>query len=364
MIPIANPIIEDDEIQEVVKVLKSGFIAQGPKVAEFEEKFADYIGTEYAVAVSSGTTALHLALLAAGVGEGDEVITTPFSFAATGNSVLYTGAKPVFVDINPQTYNLDPEKIQEAITPQTKAILPVHLYGQPADMDSISKIASENDLFVIEDAAQAHGAIYHGKMAGALGDMACFSFYPTKNMTTSEGGIVTTNNREMAEKIRILRAHGEKQRYKHSVLGYNFRMTDISAAIGLAQLKKLDKFNQKRIENAAYLSEHINEIKGIKAPYVMDEVRHVFHQYTIQVENGSRDEWIKFINENGVGTGIHYPIPIYKQELYQDLGFDDYCPEAEKAANEVISIPVHPSLKVEDLEKIVQVLEDASLNFI
>jgi dTDP-4-amino-4,6-dideoxygalactose transaminase len=364
MIPIANPIIEDDEIQEVVEVLKSGFIAQGPKVAEFEEKFANYVGTEYAVAVSSGTTALHLALLAAGVGEGDEVITTPFSFAATGNSVLYTGAKPVFVDIDPQTYNLDPEKIQEAITPQTKSILPVHLYGQPADMDPISKIASENELFVIEDAAQAHGAIYKGKMVGALGDMACFSFYPTKNMTTSEGGIVTTNNSEMANKIRSLRAHGEKERYKHSVLGYNFRMTDISAAIGVVQLKKLDKFNQKRIENAAYLSEHINEIKGIKAPYVMDEVRHVFHQYTIRVENGSRDDWIKFINENGVGTGIHYPIPIYEQELYQNLGFDYKCPEAEKAANEVISIPVHPSLNVEDLEKIVQVLEDASLNFI
>ncbi len=364
MIPIANPIIEDEEIQEVVKVLKSGFIAQGPKVAEFEEKFANYVGTEYAVAVSSGTTALHLALLAAGVGEGDEVITTPFSFAATGNSILYTGAKPVFVDINPQTYNIDPQKIEEAITSKTKAILPVHLYGQPADMGIISQIASENNLVVIEDAAQAHGAIYHGDMAGELGDMACFSFYPTKNMTTSEGGIVTTNNKEMADKIRILRAHGEKERYQHSVLGYNFRMTDISAAIGVAQLKKLDKFNLKRIENAAYLSEHINEIDGIKAPYIMDEVKHVFHQFTIRVEKGSRDDWIKFINENGVGTGIHYPIPIYKQELYQNLGFSDECPEAEKAALEVLSIPVHPNLKVEDLEKIVQVLEDASMRFV
>jgi dTDP-4-amino-4,6-dideoxygalactose transaminase len=364
MIPIANPIIEDEEIQEVLKVLKSGFIAQGPKVAEFEEKFANYIGTEYAVAVSSGTTALHLALLAAGVGEGDKVITTPFSFAATGNSVLYTGAKPVFVDIDPLTYNIDPEKIGNALTSTTKAILPVHLYGQPADMDPISKIATENDLIVIEDAAQAHGAIYKNKMIGSIGDMGCFSFYPTKNMTTSEGGIVTTNNLEMADKIRILRAHGEKERYKHSVLGYNFRMTDISAAIGIAQLKKLDKFNQKRIENAEYLTEHINEIEGIKAPYVMDGVRHVFHQYTLWVENGSRDDWIKFINEKGVGTGIHYPIPIYEQELYQNLGFDDRCPEAEKASNNVISIPVHPSLNVEDLEKIVQVLEDASLNFI
>lgn len=363
MIPIANPIIEDEEIQEVVEVLKSGFIAQGPKVAEFEEKFAQYVGTKYAVATSSGTTALHLALLAAGVGEGDEVITTPFSFAATGNSVLYTGARPVFVDIDSQTYNLDPAQIEAAITPQTKAILPVHLYGQPADMDPIMEIAAKHDLRVIEDAAQAHGAIYKGKMAGSLGDMACFSFYPTKNMTTSEGGIITTDNKELADKCRILRAHGEKERYQHVVLGYNFRMTDIAAAIGLAQLKKLDKFNQKRIENAAYLSEHIKEIEGVKSPYVMEDVQHVFHQYTIRIENGSRDEWIQFLNENGVGTGIHYPKPIYKQELYQELGFNDNCPEAEKAANEVISIPVHPLLKVEDLETIVQTLEDASRHF-
>ncbi len=363
MIPIANPIIEDEEIQEVVEVLKSGFIAQGPKVAEFEEKFAQYVGTKYAVATSSGTTALHLALLAAGVGEGDEVITTPFSFAATGNSVLYTGARPVFVDIDSQTYNLDPAQIEAAITPQTKAILPVHLYGQPADMDPIMEIAAKHDLRVIEDAAQAHGAIYKGKMAGSLGDMACFSFYPTKNMTTSEGGIITTDNKELADKCRILRAHGEKERYQHVVLGYNFRMTDIAAAIGLAQLKKLDKFNQKRIENAAYLSEHIKEIEGVKSPYVMEDVQHVFHQYTIRIENGSRDEWIQFLNENGVGTGIHYPKPIYKQELYQELGFNDNCPEAEKAANEVISIPVHPRLKVEDLETIVQTLEDASRHF-
>jgi perosamine synthetase len=364
MIPIANPIIEDEEIQEVVEVLKSGFIAQGPKVAEFEEKFAEYVGTDYAVATSSGTTALHLALLAAGVGEGDEVITTPFSFAATGNSVLYTGARPVFVDIDPETYNLDPLKIEEALNPQTKAILPVHLYGQPADMDPIMKIASENKLCVIEDAAQAHGAVYNQKMAGSLGDMACFSFYPTKNMTTSEGGIITTDNKEMADKCHILRAHGEQERYKHVVLGYNFRMTDISAAIGLAQLKKLDTFNQKRMENAAYLTEHIKEIEGVKSPYVMENVQHVFHQYTIRIESGSRDEWITFLNENGVGTGIHYPKAIYQQELYQELGFQENCPEAEKAASEVISIPVHPRLKVEDLEKIVQTLEDASRNFV
>ncbi len=363
MIPIANPFIEDEEIQEVVKVLKSGFIAQGPKVAEFEEKFAEYANTSHAIATSSGTTALHLTLLAAGIGTGDEVITTPFSFAATGNVVLYTGAKPVFADIDPDTYNLNPEKIEEAITPKTRAIMPVHLYGQPADMEPIQKIADDHGLYVIEDAAQAHGAVYHGKKVGSLGDMAGFSFYPTKNMTTSEGGIITTDNSEFAEKARILRAHGEKERYNHVVLGYNFRMTDIAAAIGLVQLKRLEGFNQKRIENANYLTEHINELDGIAAPYIQDDVKHVFHQYTIQVDANLRDDCIKFLNEQGVGTGIHYPKAIYHQELYQKLGFKDKCPEAEKAAKKVISIPVHPQLKVEDLEVIVQALEDTSNNF-
>ncbi len=266
MIPIAKPIIADDEIDEVVKVLRSGFIAQGPKVAEFEEKFAEYIGVKHAVAVSSGTTALHLALLAAGIGPNDEVITTPFTFAATGNSVLHVGAKPVFIDIDNKTYNLNPENIENVITDKTKAVMPVHLYGQPAEMDSIKQIAEDHDLIVIEDAAQAHGAVYKGKKAGSLGDMGCFSFYPTKNMTTSEGGIITTENEEMAEKARVLRSHGESERYTHVVLGYNFRMTDIAAAIGIVQLKKLDKFNEKRIENAKYLTERIDKINGIDCP--------------------------------------------------------------------------------------------------
>ncbi len=360
MIPIAKPLIADEEIEEVVKVLKSGFIAQGPKVAEFEEKFAKYIGVKHAVATSSGTTALHTALLAAGIKSGDEVITTPFTFAATSNSALYVGAKPVFVDIDPETYNIDPKKIEEAVTDKTKAIIPVHLYGQPADMDPICKIAEEHDLVVIEDAAQAHGAIYNDKKAGSIGDAGCFSFYPTKNMTTSEGGMITTDNDEIAEAASIIRAHGESERYTHVVLGYNFRMTDIAAAIGLVQLKKLDKFNAKRNENAAYLTEHIEKIDGIKAPYVSENVKHVFHQYTIRVDKAKRNELIKFLNEEGVGTGIHYPKPIYTQKLYKDLGIGASCPEAEKAASEVISIPVHPSIDLEDLEKIISVLEEAS----
>ena len=360
MIPIAKPIISDEEIEEVVKVLKSGFIAQGPKVAEFEEKFADYVGVEYAVASSSGTTALHLALLAAGVKSGDEVITTPFTFAATGNSVLYTGAKPVFVDIDKDTYNINPDKIEEAVTDKTKVIMPVHLYGQPADMDSINKIAEDHDLIVIEDAAQAHGALYNNKKTGSLGDMGCFSFYPTKNMTTSEGGMITTDNKEMAETARILRAHGESERYTHVTLGYNFRMTDIAAAIGVVQLNKLDKFNEKRIENANFLTSKINKINGIKAPYVANNVKHVFHQYTVRVDKSKRDQLMDFLNKNGIGTGIHYPKPIYQQKLYQEMGFAVKCDEAENASSEVLSLPVHPSLKHEDLEVIVNVLEKAS----
>lgn len=362
-IPIAKPIIKEEEIEEVVKVLKSGFIAQGPKVAEFEEKFAEFVGAKYAIATSSGTTALHVALLSCGIGDGDEVITTPFTFAATGNSILYTGARPVFVDIDEDTFNINPEKIEEAITPKTKAIMPVQLYGQSADMDKINEIAKEHELYVIEDAAQAHGAIYKDKKVGSMGDMACFSFYPTKNMTTSEGGMITTNNIELAEKAKMFRAHGETNRYEHAVLGYNFRMTDIAAAIGVAQLKKIDGFNQKRIDNANYLTKELEDIDGIATPKVLDRVKHVYHQYTIKVEIGDRDEWVKFLNESGIGTGIHYPIPIYKQELYVELGYDDELEETEKAANSVISLPVHPCLSKEELATIVKVLKEASAKF-
>ncbi|NYB27568.1 MAG: DegT/DnrJ/EryC1/StrS family aminotransferase [Methanobacteriaceae archaeon] len=363
MIPIAQPLISDEEIDEVVKVLKSGFIAQGPKVAEFEEKFAEYIGVEHAVATTSGTTALHLALLSLGIEKGDEVITTPFSFAATANSILFTGATPVFADINSQTYNINPQKIQEAITDKTKAIMPVHLYGQPANMGPIRKIAEEHNLWIIEDAAQAHGAQYQDQMVGSLGDMACFSFYPTKNMTTGEGGMITTDSDELADVARMLRSHGEGERYNHTILGYNFRMTDIAAAIGLVQLKRLDHFTKSRIENAEYLTTHINTIEGITPPFVLDKVKHVFHQYTVRVENGKRDDVKDFLTGLGIGTGVHYPKTIYDQKLYQDLGIGGNCPQAEKAASQVLSLPVHPGLSTEDLTEIVDLLEEASEKF-
>ena len=359
-VPIAKPIIGDEEIENVVEVLKSGMIAQGPKVEEFEERFAEWVGADYAVAVNSGTAALHVALLSCGIGEGDEVITSPFTFIASGNSILYTGARPVFADIDLKTYTLDPNSIENLISENTKAILPVQLYGQSANMDKINEIAERYGLIVIEDAAQAHGATCNGHKVGSLGDMSCFSFYPTKNMTTSEGGIITTNDEDLADNAKVFRAHGSSIRYHHDEIGYNFRMTDISAAIGLAQLDKIDGFNDKRIENAAYLNEGLKNVDGVVTPYCAYGSKHVYHQYTIRVEKGDRDDWVDIINECGVGTGIHYPIPLYDQPIYRTLGISGNCPNAELAADNVISLPVHPSLTKEDLDLVIEAVKTAS----
>lgn len=359
-VSIAKPIIGEEEIENVVEVLKSGMIAQGPKVAEFEEKFAKWVGAKYAVATNSGTAALHVALLSCGIGPGDEVITTPFTFIATGNAIVYTGATPVFADIDLETYNIDPDTIEDLITDKTKAILPVQLYGQSADMDKIREIAKKHDLLVIEDAAQAHGAMYNDEKVGNMGDMACFSFYPTKNMTTSEGGMITTNNKELAEKARVFRAHGSNIKYKHDEIGYNFRSSDIAAAIGLAQLDKIDEFNEKRINNANYLNEGLKDVEGVITPASPENRKHVYHQYTIRVTKGNRDDWVDILTENGIGSGIHYPIPLYNQPIYKELGFTGSAPNAELAADTVISLPVHPSLSKEDLDLVIEAVKDVS----
>ncbi len=359
MINIAKPIISDEEIEAVTEVLKSGMLAQGPKVEQFQTEFAQYSEAKHGIATSSGTTALHTALVASGVKKGDEVITTPFTFAATSNSVLYSDATPVYADINPKTFNLDPEKIEEKITDKTKAILPVHLYGQPADLDPMLEIAEKHDLKVIEDAAQAHGSTYKGKKIGSIGDLGCFSFYPTKNMTTGEGGMVTTNDDELAEKSSMVRAHGESKRYEQSLLGYNYRMTDIAASIGIVQLKYIDEFNEKRNENAAYLSEGLSDVEGITTPEIDENVTHVFHQYTIRVSK-DRDTFKQFLTDNGIGTGVHYPIVLYKQPYYQNMGLTGNCPEAELAASQVISLPVHPSLTTEELDTIIETVKKGS----
>jgi perosamine synthetase len=356
MIPISKPILEKEEKNAVLKVLNSGFLTQGKKVEAFERKFAKYIGTKYAIATSSGTTALHLALSSHGIKKGDEVITSPFTFIASSNAILYCGAEPVFVDVG-EDFNINPDLIEKKITKKTKAILVIHLYGHPARMDKIMSIAERFNLTVIEDACQAHGASIKSKKIGSFGT-GCFSFYPTKNMTTGEGGMITTNNKKIAEKARLLRNHGMEKRYSHQILGFNFRMTDIAAAIGLEQLKKLEKFNKKRIANANYLNKNV-KTKGIIFPKIRKGYRHVFHQYTIRITDHSprsREEIIKKLEENGINSAIYYPLPVYRQRPYLKLGYENHFPMTEKLTGEVLSLPAHPSLTKQDLRKIVSAL--------
>jgi dTDP-4-amino-4,6-dideoxygalactose transaminase len=353
MIHIASPQMGDEEKKAVLEVLDSGMIAQGPRVKEFEEAFAEYCGVKHAIATTSGTTALHVALLINGIGPGDEVITSPFTFISSANSILFVEATPVFVDIDPVTFNIDPDLIEEAITPKTKAIMPIHLYGLCSDMDRIMEIAEKHKLIVIEDACQSHGAAINGKRAGSFAS-GTFSLYPTKNMTSAEGGMITTNDDELAENARVIRQHGMRRRYYHDELGYNFRMTDVHAAIGLEQLKKLDGFNKKRQENAAYLSERLT---GIGIPQIPDGYLHVFHQYTVRIPNGKRDALVEYLGENDIGCGVYYPVPIHKQTYYvNDLGYEQSLPESEIAAEEVLSLPIHPGLSQENLDKIITIV--------
>jgi len=353
MIPVAKPLIGEEEKRAVAEVLESGMIACGPKTEAFEKQFATFVGTKHAIATTSGTTALHLALVSLGIKSGDEVIVPSFSFIATANSVLFCNASPVFCDVSPKTFNIDVKKIEKLITERTKAIMPVHLYGQPADMNPIVEIAEKHGLHAIGDAAQAHGAKYNGKMVGTFGDLECFSFYPTKNMTTGEGGMITTNNDEIAEQLFSLRNHGREKTkwgYEHGRLGYNYRMTDVAAAIGIEQLKKLPYFNRKRRENAAYFNEKLVDVKGIEIPYVLENAEHVYHQYTIKCKD--RDGIIKQLKNNEVGFGIYYPKPLHFFDHLKQYGHND-LKNSELLAGEVLSLPVHPVLTNQDLETIV-----------
>src|SRR5450759_4982924 len=355
MINIAKPMIGVEEKQAVLEVLDSGILAQGPRTKLFEEAFAKMTGVSYAIATSSGTTALHVAMLAHRIGPGDEVITTPFTFIASANSVVYTGARPVFIDIDPATFNLNPAQIEAAITPRTKAILPVHLYGLSSNMDAIEQIANQYHLILLEDACQSHAATYKGKKVGSFGT-GTFSFYPTKNMTSGEGGMITTNDPEINETCRVIRNHGMRRRYYHDELGYNFRITDLHSAIGLAQLNKLEGFNKKRREDAAYLSANL---KGVAPPFIPRDCEHVFHQYTVRVAGGQRDALRAYLLEKGIGTEIYYPVPIHQQAYYtQKLGYHQSLPEAERAAGEVLSLPVHPGLSHDDLELIASMVNE------
>jgi perosamine synthetase len=352
MIPIAKPLIGKEEEDAVLEVLRSGMLAQGKKVATFEKAFADFTESKHALTTVNGTVALYLALKGCGIGEGDEVITTPFTFMATATSIIFAGAKPVLVDIDPKTFNIDPAKIEGAITERTKGIMPVHLYGLSAEMDPIMEIAQKHDLKVIEDACQAHGAMYKGRKVGPIGDAGCFSFYPTKNMTTGEGGMITTNNDEVAEKMMLLRNHGQKGVYDHIAFGFNFRMTDIAASIGLSQVKKLDGFNARRRKSAAYLSKALSDY--VEVPYVPEHCHHIYHQYTLQSDE--REKYMAAFKEAGVGCRVYYPTPIHKYKHMSHLAHADLG-NAERAAERVFSLPVHPEVTKENLDHIISVME-------
>ncbi len=359
MIPIANPIITDEEKELVNEVMDSGMLIMGKYVKEFEEKFANYSGTKHGIATSSGTTALDVAIKSLNIEEGDKVITTPFTFIASSNSILYSKADPIFADVKEDTFNIDPDSVRELLKehPDTKALMIVHLFGLSCDMDEIMEIVNKHNLLLIEDSAQAHGATYKGRKVGSFGDVSAFSFYPTKNMTTSEGGIVLTDDQEIMERARLLLNHGSPEKYHHDILGYNYRMTNISAAIGLVQFKKLDQFNKQRQENARRLTEGLNDLTWLQTPVVPADRGHVFHQYTVKVDD--REEFLKYLQEKEIGYGIHYPMPAYEQKLYKDLGYKDTsCPVSEKLCDQVVSLPVHPALSDEDIDYIIDSLRD------
>ncbi len=353
-IPIARPLIGDEEKAAVIAALESGQLAQGSRVREFEEAFADYIGCRQAVAVNSGTAALVVALQAARIGEGDEVVTTPFSFIATATSIIACGARPVFADVDPFDGNLDPESVEAALSSRTRAVLAVHLYGHPARLGELSELCRRNGLTLVEDCAQAHGAEHQGRRVGSFG-VGCFSFYPTKNMTTGEGGMITTDDTSLADRARLIRNHGQRERYVHQALGLNWRMTDLAASIGVVQLGHLEEWNEARIANAGRISALIREVElppgVLEPPRTREGDRHVFHQYTVRVGDRARVE--EHLRRAGVGSAIHYPVPIHRQPVIQTLGFGEASvPAAEALAERVLSVPVHPALTVDQVERV------------
>jgi len=348
MIRIAQPIIGPEEEQAVLEALRSGRLVQGPRVAAFEDAFARYTGAQHAVAVSSGTSALVLSLLAHGIGAGDEVLVPTFTYAATGNAVMLAGAKPILVDITSSTYAVDPAAAEAAITPNTRAIIPVHLFGHAADMTTIRNFAAHHNLDVIEDACQALGAEWQGERVGATGD-ACFSFYATKAITTGEGGMVTTDDGDVAQTLRRLRDQGESERYVTELLSANHRMTEMAAALGNAQLAKLDAWNETRRRNALWLTGHLD---GVQTPVELPAARHVYQQYTIRVDAGRREALRAALADEQIEAVPYYERCLHQQPLYHQRGIGGSFPEAEQAAREVLSLPVHPGLTPEDLHEI------------
>ena len=370
-LPYNQPLIGDEEIQEEMDTLNSGWLSTGPKTMRFEEQIAEYTAAKHAIALNSCTAALHLSLASLGIGKGDEVITTPFTFAATGNMIIHVGAKPVLVDIKRDTYNINPEKIEEAITPQTKAIIPVHYAGQPCDMEAITEIAQENSLYVIEDAAHAIGAEYRGRKIGTLSHATCFSFYATKNMTTGEGGAITTNDDKLADKLRALRFYGISEDvwkrhsstgswyYEIKDCGWKYNMADIQAALGIPQLKKLNKFIETRRRYAKIYNEEFPKLGGIITPYEGTDVKHVYHLYPILLQKFDRNEFIERMREEGIGCSVHY-IPLHLHPFYRErFGFKkgDF-PNAEWVYEREVSLPLYPKMREEDLWRVINAVKD------
>jgi len=354
--------IKDEVAVALEKVLDSTAFAGGPFVARFEEHFASYCRTRFAVGVGSGTEALWLALLGLGIGPGDEVITTPNTFIATAEAITFCGARPVFVDIDERTYNMDPDLLAQAVTGRTKAVIPVHLYGQPADMDRIMEVARAHELYVIEDACQAHGAEYRQRRAGSIGDAGCFSFYPGKNLGAyGEAGAVVTDNAQLAESIKMLRDHGQKEKYHHSLVGWNCRMDGFQAAILTEKLEHLDRWNQARRKNARLYNELLHQLDGVVTPFEAEYARHIYHVYAVLVD-GRRD-LLDALAGKGISCGVHYPVPLHLQPAYRDLGYGPGAfPVAERCAARELSLPMFAELTTAQIEYVVEQLKRFLLN--
>lgn len=369
MIPYGRQTIDEDDINAVVDVLKSDYLTTGPKIAEFEQAVASYTGAKYAVAISNGTSALHAACFAAGIGRGDEVITTPLTFAASANCVLYCGGTPVFADVDPYTYNIDPEDIRKKITDKTRAIIAVHLAGQPCDMDEIHSIAQEHNLIVIEDGAHALGSVYKGKKVGCLSDMTTFSFHPVKPITTGEGGMIMTDNGELYKRLVLFRSHGITRDesmmtrnegpwfYQQLDLGYNYRITDIQCALGCSQMRKLDKFLKRRRELAERYNNAFIECDNIVIPYQLPDTQSGWHLYIVQVKNHDRKQVFETLRDKGIGVNVHY-IPVYMHPYYQEHGYRDvHCANAEEIYSHIISLPLYPGLTDDQQDYVIDTLK-------
>jgi dTDP-4-amino-4,6-dideoxygalactose transaminase len=360
-IPLASPNIGKEEAQAAYDVVKSGWLNEGKKVECFENNFADFIGTKHAIAFFNGTVALHSVLAALKLKQGDEVIVPSFTFISTANSVIFTGAKPVFADIDEYTFNMSPDDVNEKISNRTRAIIPVHYGGQAADMKQLCEIADDNNLLMIEDAAEAHGATYHDRKVGTFGNAGMFSFTPTKNITTGEGGIITTNDKKLSGNLRLLKNHGQSSPYHHIILGYNYRMTEMQAAIGIEQLKKLNLIIDLKQKNQEYLTKKLSSVNGLTPPFVPADRKHVYMLYTIKIdekESGiSRDAFMQKLEKKGIMTKIYFP-PVHMQPYYKDIGYSNQkLPVTEKIFNSVCSLPCHSKLTKKELDFIVTTIK-------